>query len=586
MTDHIIILVLACAAGATRTPDDALVVLNVLPAARSPLTLAAVLSRGFYEYQPSSAAKHGHALALLSHYPSYILFDDLSTTLAAAGARGDLPTIELLWQLTEKITPSRRCWFKGNDLVTKAILHGHVLVLDWMMHASRSVDIQIKWPRVAWEKAAKAGLTNVIHWAIDRGLIESLSFSSALLSTQSSDTSLVLWWISQQPSKEAAMAALKFDQFTLTKASSEGLVNVLDCWWTYSGSELPDPTSFAHIIDGTLSSISHAVVEWWWTRFLEHRTPEHKFGTTRQIGQFQHVVNLVWYWRHYKTSPKLFPHASENNPHGLIFTIGSKTTLSIVQWAVETCAELDNGQKLTLAKEAIHQCIFSERVDVLELLLGSVSVLEIEWPVDFVASAVSRGQFKVLEWWDRNRLLLPPQDLTRALNLFHAAGKDCVQVLAWWHARGFPVPENHWQRVCDMSIFCNARRVQLWFLDHPDLIASDTDEGQQAFAVSSMKSLCLATPFTLDFFDTIVPNPDFSVPIAEYANTNQTTLFWRCIRANVTVASLLPLNQRVFGALFRVPWYAAMLEWWVQAHIDVGVPVSLPAPHMVEEILF
>ncbi|KAI9220555.1 hypothetical protein BC828DRAFT_415575 [Blastocladiella britannica] len=54
MINHVAYLVLAHAAGTTLSPEDALAVLNVLPAARAPSVLPAVLSRGLKDFSPAS----------------------------------------------------------------------------------------------------------------------------------------------------------------------------------------------------------------------------------------------------------------------------------------------------------------------------------------------------------------------------------------------------------------------------------------------------------------------------------------------------------------------------------------------------
>ncbi|KAI9222480.1 hypothetical protein BC828DRAFT_396709 [Blastocladiella britannica] len=105
MIDHIVYLVLAHAAGAIRAPEEALLVLNVLPKDRAPSVLAAVLSRDFKEFSPARAIKHGLGLVLLPHYPENILISGLHEILVAAAESGDLPTLQLLWQLAGLMTP-------------------------------------------------------------------------------------------------------------------------------------------------------------------------------------------------------------------------------------------------------------------------------------------------------------------------------------------------------------------------------------------------------------------------------------------------------------------------------------------------
>ncbi|KAI9219051.1 hypothetical protein BC828DRAFT_399162 [Blastocladiella britannica] len=109
----------------------------------------------------------------------------------------------------------------------------------------------------------------------------------ALISSWKGDFSVIKWWILQQPDKAAAMAALN-DEAVLANATKEGATKALDWWWAYTGSRLPDPASFKTIANAALLGHSVvAVVEWWWTRFLDHRTPEHTFG--RGVPEVGHL---------------------------------------------------------------------------------------------------------------------------------------------------------------------------------------------------------------------------------------------------------------------------------------------------------
>ncbi|KAI9222429.1 hypothetical protein BC828DRAFT_414017 [Blastocladiella britannica] len=60
---HVAYITLAFAAGAMLSPTSALAVLDVLPKVRAPSVFVTVFTPGCSEYQPSSAAKHSHALA-------------------------------------------------------------------------------------------------------------------------------------------------------------------------------------------------------------------------------------------------------------------------------------------------------------------------------------------------------------------------------------------------------------------------------------------------------------------------------------------------------------------------------------------
>ncbi|KAI9222442.1 hypothetical protein BC828DRAFT_404007 [Blastocladiella britannica] len=143
--DHVAYLVLERAAGATLTPDDALAVLNVLPATRAPSVLLAVLSRGFKELCPTLAIEHGHDLAVLPNYPSYILFDGRAETLVAAATHGDLPTVQLLWKLTGPTTPGRHVWLANDGFISAEMEHGHTSTLEWLAKTAPTAVDALEW---------------------------------------------------------------------------------------------------------------------------------------------------------------------------------------------------------------------------------------------------------------------------------------------------------------------------------------------------------------------------------------------------------------------------------------------------------
>ncbi|KAI9219830.1 hypothetical protein BC828DRAFT_148674 [Blastocladiella britannica] len=132
-------------------PEKATTVLNALPKYRAPAVLAAVLSRGFQVVKPPLAAKHRHE-HLLPHYQAQILFDTLLDTLGAAGARGDILTIELPWKLAGPSTIGRASWLRHSEtssMIAGAIGQGRVPVLEWMRSAARAIDISID-ISIAW----------------------------------------------------------------------------------------------------------------------------------------------------------------------------------------------------------------------------------------------------------------------------------------------------------------------------------------------------------------------------------------------------------------------------------------------------
>ncbi|KAI9220854.1 hypothetical protein BC828DRAFT_415328 [Blastocladiella britannica] len=587
MIDHILYLILAHAAGATFTPEEAITVLNVLPQHGS--VLSAVLSRGFSEYKPSNATKSGHGLALLPHYPLHVLFDDIFKTLGAAGALGSLPVLDLLWQLAGPTTAGRYVWLENYlfGLTAQAIENDRMEVLDWFSDVASAANIPVRWETRRWEMAANKGHTRVLLWAIERGYMTELDCDAALLSTQTGDPTVMKWWIARQPSKEVAMAALS----NMDLVRSIAATKTLDWWWAnaHSGG-LPDSDSFASLIDTLLFRGDIDAVEWWWARFLEHRTPEHTFGTQRAAtGLLLHREFAVveWLWDHSHASgnhydPTAFPFFSPDW-HGIptpsIFSSYSPANLPFLQWAAARSAAL--GQRLGLSGRFVFPWIVNNRVEMLDYALESGDVLEVVWASDIVSTAIDFAQVEVLEWWDRHQDQLPPQDLDCSSGLLSVAQRDAADVLEWWHAHPqLSASKNDWQQVCLEAIKYDANRVQRWLLKHMGLFAPDEYDTVGFHASVWDLEMTGVTLFTLEFMSAISPAPvpstspqPLSPPPQVY--TLFASLLCYCHRYNVTIASLLPLGVADWLALLRQT-DLTMLEWWLQAHLATSRRVVLP----------
>ncbi|KAI9217026.1 hypothetical protein BC828DRAFT_418430 [Blastocladiella britannica] len=568
MIDDVADNILAHAAGATFSPEEAMGVINMLPKHRAPSVLAAVLSRGFLEYRPELAIKHGHGLALLPHYPVHALFDGIYMAIYAAGALGSLGSAS---------TPSSKP--RSGTAVLAA--------LEWISRAARTLQGDpIDWTEQSWNDAVLGEHSKVVLWAAAQGHIKEIHGVYALISSRNGNTAIMDWWIASTPEKKIQVI-LKNHQ-NLVRVTTAGAIAALDWWWTYTAAKLPDPQTFGEIANAALASGSTGVVEWWWTRFLEHRTPEHTFKSViLRVAEFQ-VANLDWFWKHYHQRPEYFAPAFEQNdacPHGLLFTVNQWTPLPVLQWAVDKCAELGGSQKFEVSHYVINGFASAGQVDKLDLLLRSVDGLTVEWPQTLVLTAVQHGQPCALEWCDRNQDKLPPQDLVDySFPLNRAAYLDAVEVLAWWHAR-FPTTNQNWQSACIESIRQNGYRVQSWFRDHPELLAPESDEECRQFVGNCLAALENAKLFTLDFFDTLVPDlePAALSPLPIAAYTSRTRLHWVCGHANVMVASLLPLESSIFEDLLQSYDYIPA-EWWLHKQLAAGHRVVFPSAEMLEEI--
>ncbi|KAI9219457.1 hypothetical protein BC828DRAFT_166203 [Blastocladiella britannica] len=485
MIEHVAEMILERAAGATHSPEDALSVLNVLPIARNArqTILAAVLSRGFSEYQPARVLEHGH-LYLLSHYPGHIILATLKETFVVAGEIGDLPALVELWNRTGPGTSGHATWTRldYSGLLTAAMKHGHTNVVDWYLTiANPTLAEDIPWRLYRWGAPAAAGYTNVLHWSLDRGYLEELTPDLALLSASKGNTQLFDRWFSSQGSATAAMSDLVGSSEYLTFLCSAS-VQALDWWWmrVANGSELPLPEILDKIVKASLGHEDTAVVEWWWARFLRHRTPEHTFGSrnlTRTGGWSFAVEGADWLWQHshssgthWDSSLHAFPFAPDWHDADLpsLFDWSPTATAPLMQWWIEKSIVL--GKTISFTPDAVSDCVRQGKIDVLDCILHMSAELEIDWGPHIVVVALQNAMLSPLMWWETHQDQLPPQDLDCSLYLEHVAAKDAADVLEWWYTRFPTVPTSVWQRICTLAIRHNARAVQGWLRAHPDVV--------------------------------------------------------------------------------------------------------------------
>ncbi|KAI9220113.1 hypothetical protein BC828DRAFT_406103 [Blastocladiella britannica] len=309
MIDHVTHIILAHAAGATRTPEEAITVLNVLPCHDA--VLSAVLSRGFLEFNPALAIMHGHGLALVPHYPYYVLLNDLYGTLKVAFVLGHLPTIELLWKLAGPNSCGRLTWAEhGCHFVDLALASGSLDVLDWFDRVATEANFEINWDRAGWYTPARKGLFHVFRWGIEHGHLKALTPALVLRSAQSNDLSLICGWLADQPDMADAIVTLK-RELKFPYWFEDVSVSTLEWWWTHiaGGTELPEPEKFAEIVNACFYKQDIAFLEWWWALFLQHRTPKHTFGTGDLVRFYNGwdfpIANAEWLWEHSHSTNRL-----------------------------------------------------------------------------------------------------------------------------------------------------------------------------------------------------------------------------------------------------------------------------------------
>ncbi|KAI9216034.1 hypothetical protein BC828DRAFT_394351 [Blastocladiella britannica] len=571
MIDHVASRILAHAAGSTSSPEESLTILNVL--LRHDSVLAAVLSRGFKEFSPPSAIKHGYAVRLLPCYPRLILVGTLKDTITSAAKFDALPALVKLWELAGPKTVGRAVWLMADSLefLETAVRHGRLSILEWFDGVARAANITVPWSEVSWENVAVHGHVTVLCWALERRYLDHITPDYALLSASTGDITLLEQWIASQPSKVAAMAVLtqseEYETFFQTAS-----VATLDWWWIRlaDSSQLPEPDMLVLIFQTSLCGKDMAVVEWWWSRFLAHKTPQHTcIGSVAILrhGWGLSLEGAQWLWRHshytgtnWDADLKAFEFASDWHDVRLPMAAfrSQKPTLALLEWWVAKCIVMK--RKLSISSSLIGIWARTGQVEALTYLIHSPKdQLEIDWGEYLVAIALHSMQLNVLQWWDAYCDKLPPQQLDCSSYLQYASIDD-ANVLEWWHARFFAsTPADDWQAACTSAIVNNARAVQQWLCSRPNV-----------YSQLKTPTYCgpRATIYTLEFMDKLGSE-------AMPSSIKLERVLWKCMSLGTSVNSVVPLSPEQWTTVADNIDILSK-EWWLRLHLAAGHPIVFP----------
>ncbi|KAI9219497.1 hypothetical protein BC828DRAFT_416437 [Blastocladiella britannica] len=589
MINHVTDRVLAWAVGASVSPEEALAIMNVR--SQPDLVLVAVLSRGFREFSPSLVVKHAQP-RLLRRYPRHVLSHDLAETLSMAAALGDLPTLVHLWEhLAGPTTMARSVWFDRSHhrlFTDKAIEHGHLHILEWFVDvAAPSAQLPVTWVRHPWLQAAKLGHIGVIQWGLARKYLYGLDHHVALLSTRAEgDLTLFLQWY------ESARANFNVNDF-LQRVSSYGLVKVLEWWWSSSTqATLPPPNQFALVVDQAIASGSVVIVRWWWDRFLALRTLAHLFGTHFAIRQLQWSNNPAmaqWLWQRSHQSGSLWDIASaplfairddwvtdDNDPTKLPWSV--VPGLPVLRWWIEKCVTI--GRPVALPFDTINQIVRQGCLQTLNLILKhsttTPTIVQADWTSGFVSAAISAASFDILQWWEAHHTFLPPQDMSSLPTLNLVAIADNADILDWCVAHMTPT-QLDWRSLCTLTILYNARKIQLWFRSHRDLICDPLSTTVPYTLIWPTDPFVAATPFTLDFITAISASTIGTRKLTRIQlNASFSATYWHCLHSNIKIKSLLHLTPKKKWVKILASKNVVNCEEWVQAHLAAGCSVVLP----------
>ncbi|KAI9221864.1 hypothetical protein BC828DRAFT_397153 [Blastocladiella britannica] len=583
MIDHVAHIILAHAASATCTPEQVIAVLNVLPQQQDDSVLPAVLSRGFGEFRPAATARRGH-VQLLPHYPSHVLANNLSDTLATAARVGALPVLVKLWEIAGPTSLGRSVWFRHGygGYLDMAVSHGHVHILEWLID---DICVPLKWDFVYFITAIRQGHLDVIRWALARGYLANTSLSFAARFAVKGDLSLLEEYAVLHPN----LAAMESEQL-LRELSGWGHANALEWWWETMANrcELPEPAAFAKITYSAIANGYFKEVQWWWDRFLEFRTPAHKFGPltddTSHLLSVSRVEVAEWLWQHshesgthwdstldaFSFSPDWKEIMSVNNTLSRTFL----PSAPYLQWMVDKCFVI--GKKLRLEPEFVPELVRHGHVDHLNVILGSVDKISFEWGERLICTAIGAAQFNVVKWWEANRDALPQQTMILVSCAAGMAKDDNLELVEWCHTN---MRHNRlgWQWVCMSAIQHNSRKIQSWLRSRVGLFC---EKGKSTidFKVIWPTNGFKPAAFTLDFVSAIASNIGTQKLAQMRLNVAAPGTYWQCLHSGVDLKAMLLLTAKKWIKIFECR-NEVTYEWWLQAHLAAGCPLVFLKEH-------
>ncbi|KAI9217285.1 hypothetical protein BC828DRAFT_391551 [Blastocladiella britannica] len=292
--------VLAHAGTQCRTIEQALALMRVLPALEQPHTFRAIRTRGFLELAPHHAlrlaVKYGHTEPF-ELFPASAVAPESWELLRTAAEFGN---VKLLQKYLDAWTEKDQRDDKDTQLFKLALNAGRVAVLEWLQAENRVHGSTIGPDDFTTTKYD----LGCLKWAKSHGL---LSIPTGLLVKKGlaqNQLDVVEWAITDIPKADLA-AILNSEDFVHNLAYFD--CNSLDWWWAHSP-KFPSPDDFGAVAPiFTLGRME--AIQWWWQKFLEHRTSGHKFASTWEIYAVyaeQNLEVMTWLWDNSQAHPTYF----------------------------------------------------------------------------------------------------------------------------------------------------------------------------------------------------------------------------------------------------------------------------------------
>ncbi|KAI9217771.1 hypothetical protein BC828DRAFT_390312, partial [Blastocladiella britannica] len=417
--------------------------LRVLPAAEQPDTRKAILARGFVD--PALAIALGHA-NLLAEFQKWRLLDarhDIVPALANSGDVAALSAFVTHHCVAIEHGPMAIDALDINTIVNAVLESGHVLVLEWFVAFATERKEKLDWYQGTWIAAAAGGHISVLSWALAQKYLDINEFT---LETEAAAKAVqvgVLEWIHDQKQIQVLSYSAAESGDIAFAASKSKETRALEWWWTNVASTfsspLPSPFIMRGIVDEALSRGKLEAVRWWWAKFLAHRTPEHRFGSSDAAPcalASGSLPLLEWLW----STTALRPDATDlfiDWTARLSIAMPEEkfsASLPLIHWWIKT--QLPPGEHLTWTPAHAVECVQSGAVDVLDWVLTSLEpTSDVTWGKSIAATALQYGHLPVLEWLGKHYNDLPQQ--RHPEQGFFAPGLsdwDGTGAVDWWES--------------------------------------------------------------------------------------------------------------------------------------------------------
>ncbi|KAI9216154.1 hypothetical protein BC828DRAFT_394133 [Blastocladiella britannica] len=275
-----------------------------------------------------------------------------------------------------------------------ALNAGHVEILEWLR-----ADGQFRGKIGLAEYTSDRYSLDCLKWAKEHGYLSIPMLELMQKGLVQGQPEIAEWAVAGMNMNKTVLTTL-LSSHTIVHQLGSAPSQSLDWWWSH-GVNMPSGSAFSAIITGLFQNGSHATMEWWWCKFIEHYT--HNFATNAEVDvSFTHEnwKALDWLWAKAESHPI---HASLDWEEALSrseLCLYAPLNVPFYEWWCEKAY-------LKLIFEAgptdVTELFKAGDVAGLDCALRNSSYFRPTWEEEFYRDVPKQQNLKLFQWFYNNR---------------------------------------------------------------------------------------------------------------------------------------------------------------------------------------